>query len=1093
MSRAGFSIRKLMHQRRTWPDSDDDTEETFECSSAKTIRVQYELEQYQQQQSTKDGQQQPKERTSWMDSNASPRKKANRKVPKPITITRHASDDVLLKSGSASRRISSPVLVSSLAGRITPRTPLYTRSSEESLESVGEKTSNQAEWQLHHVHRHPASTAKTSGQIPAYAPPTTTTCSSEQPLVQHSKTKSLSGVCMSTANQPTRPTDYIDNSHLKAPSDGCISTMNQPMPRAKHIDPSYIKTPAVTSNAPLNTAVQNAFEFQRSVQTYTPKYPEFANGVPSPPLDPEEAQDENVHNSKGLSMGQPFTTPVKHGKDGTWFLGDDDEDDVVSENVQRLIRETDEAFKAVSTALAEVKEVSHSHPQTKELQTQLRHLQHTSHVLHAQTHGTKKPLPKIPTITPAYPSVRDLVSPISPTSGRGTVASRKSASPLSPPSNLLRSPTRGTSISKAKRGAKSPGRPKTPRSASFDLSPAKPGPSGPSSKSLNGHRYQHSYHRSLSKLNVTADNVTEKLFNGRFGIHRMEVEEIVTPGQVESFRLARLAKAEAEAEDETRRSTSNETIRSVSGSIDDEDSSNATTTNHMPLGPLHLQTLPSRTGNSVANAAANVLSPVVEVPTPRSFGFDFNKGRPQQDLFNNDLLTPPDNTKEFGKGQNLIVTPPPTPPQKHCLAVPNSDVASQSQVLDEDESMSLISLGLQRLLPNKPSRRQGHSRANSSSSRVPILPTIPEVNTTGSTQNDEKVTQSQGSTTSEHAEQKATAPADSGANPFFREDHDYIWLVSPAYTQNMPTIQHGPIRLAKDDLVNHGAINSIEAKLMASPDETMDWIAFQMAILGGAGDLYSNPDDFLTRDAQEDLVDDLCEWFEGFNLPANALGHLITKKENSKPISTPLTPASSLPKASPRTPHSARTTRTNKTHRYQQRQPATNDSASSKATLGREDVIVETTEEVDHSESMPIPVSTEHPSGFWNTQPFDASRFYSGSSCGIKRWTLEGHPKRYQGPCIDVEKANNLPNTRNTNTNGFSPKPMHSAKAAVKRGVRESIDSLPQSPMLDLVMTTAVDGSKDFVPMGYNLGHDLGDFLKWESEHVYASGFYGAD
>ena len=59
--------------------------------------------------------------------------------------------------------------------------------------------------------------------------------------------------------------------------------------------------------------------------------------------------------------------------------------------------------------------------------------------------------------------------------------------------------------------------------------------------------------------------------------------------------------------------------------------------------------------------------------------------------------------------------------------------------------------------------------------------------------------------------------------------------------------------------------------------------------------------------------------------------------------------------------------------------------------------------------------------------------------------------------------------------------------------MREGVDSLPQSPMLDLVMTTAVDGSKEFVPMGYNLGHDLGDFLKWESENVYATAFYGSD
>jgi hypothetical protein len=44
-------------------------------------------------------------------------------------------------------------------------------------------------------------------------------------------------------------------------------------------------------------------------------------------------------------------------------------------------------------------------------------------------------------------------------------------------------------------------------------------------------------------------------------------------------------------------------------------------------------------------------------------------------------------------------------------------------------------------------------------------------------------------------------------------------------------------------------------------------------------------------------------------------------------------------------------------------------------------------------------------------------------------------------------------------------------------------DSLPPSPMLDFVVP---DPSKDIevIPMGFNLGHDLGDFLRWETNHV---------
>lgn len=56
---------------------------------------------------------------------------------------------------------------------------------------------------------------------------------------------------------------------------------------------------------------------------------------------------------------------------------------------------------------------------------------------------------------------------------------------------------------------------------------------------------------------------------------------------------------------------------------------------------------------------------------------------------------------------------------------------------------------------------------------------------------------------------------------------------------------------------------------------------------------------------------------------------------------------------------------------------------------------------------------------------------------------------------------------------------------------RESYASLPQSPMLDLRVIRSEEGDDlDVVPMGYNLGHDLGDFLKWEAEHAYAGDFY---
>ncbi len=49
--------------------------------------------------------------------------------------------------------------------------------------------------------------------------------------------------------------------------------------------------------------------------------------------------------------------------------------------------------------------------------------------------------------------------------------------------------------------------------------------------------------------------------------------------------------------------------------------------------------------------------------------------------------------------------------------------------------------------------------------------------------------------------------------------------------------------------------------------------------------------------------------------------------------------------------------------------------------------------------------------------------------------------------------------------------------------------SLLQSPMLELVVSKDVEGKEYVVPMGFNLGHDLGDYLRWENEFVFEGGY----
>lgn len=254
--------------------------------------------------------------------------------------------------------------------------------------------------------------------------------------------------------------------------------------------------------------------------------------------------------------------------------------------------------------------------------------------------------------------------------------------------------------------------------------------------------------------------------------------------------------------------------------------------------------------------------------------------------------------------------------------------------------------------------------------QAPLLPTIPEVVvTTPDTLAYMNSNQKQSSRT--------FAPVD---------EDDFIFFQSTNYTITQPCFRHGAIRFPKSEVVKG---------MKFDPDDTLDWTAFQMAILGGAGDLFSDPSDFSQRSEAEEIAD-LIDWFEDFGFDHH--GQLVPPSGATSPASTAYSPSSS----------------------------------------------------VSTDINLPIPVEYEHPSGFWNEGHLNTSKFLT-AGCGIRRWTMEGHPKRYN---------------------------------------RESIESLPPSPMMDLVMMRDSDGEPEVVPMGYNLGHDLGDFLRWEAENVYATGVY---
>lgn len=859
--------------------------------------------------------------------------------------------------------------------------------------------------------------------------------------------------------------------------------------------PHEVSQAPTTIMTSANTATNRSNRASYVMNGYIQQKPSaFVHGQPSPPLEPDEFL-AGVINSSDVLREMPSVSTLSLSGENSWFDEDSSQLYDVSDNVQQLIRETDEAFKAVSSALAEARMFPHSPPPSMEnLKSPLQHLQHASR-MHEQA-ATAKPGPthkiQIETASPSSPTPapvgRDSIAP------RPRKASKPYTSLNTKASNTPKHPVIVTnSVAKPKKGPKSP----TPNA--MDGKPRESSaPAKVQFRGTAGHSYKHGHHhsvqKSITKLNQAADKVTDKLSQGRagrLGFFRIEADEVVTSEQVEQFRQNRIAS------EFTAAAKSPETLGSVADLVADECCSDADVE---PFSPEDL--LPR------IEAGINALSPVVEVATPDFF--ELNKAV-MGDL---PILATRDSTRV---GQDPLATPPPTPPQYPF------DTTSK-----DDESMHLKNLGLSKLAHRQPV----HKRSGSSVSHIALLPTIPEVKIKSPLAWD--ASRIGGSQSPEQNGHRAPTPTDANGNPYFEEDADYMFFISNPVTATMPTFQHGRICLAKADLVNAGTINSLESKLLlSSPDETLDWTAFQMAILGGAGDLFSDPDNFLSRDAQEEMVDDLCDWLEDLAYTTSDLGALTDTHPPRKINTTvvvrppPLTPTNLVTPGSVNRSFHDPTQHTSSSSSSHRKAHSGDSSSSSTSSLGSG--LTRSGDSPDHS--IPIAVETEHPSGFWNSattvasqhgssnsssSSSDSERFHGGPR--LKRWTLEGHPKRYQGGAalgpIDVHRANNhhhaeagrgkpLPMTPGSAAAadelaalGGARRPMKSdrkARAAAAATVRESIDSLPQSPMLELRMMTGVDGSKEFVSMGYNLNHDLGDFLKWESEHVYASGFYGAD
>lgn len=427
-----------------------------------------------------------------------------------------------------------------------------------------------------------------------------------------------------------------------------------------------------------------------------------------------------------------------------------------------------------------------------------------------------------------------------------------------------------------------------------------------------------------------------------------------------------------------------------------------------PIEPFHLDDLPTRIG---AAGVQTSMPPSLDAYDSFDFGLDVT----HEDF-------------SLAKGPQRPQTQPPRPKP---LPAP---MAGESE-------MTFHNISFPTPPPKSPLRTSSPRR------QLPPLPTIPEsASASPVAVNPKHFKQLRKQSVRRGPEMKQAKVTD-----------EYIYFPATPFTVTMPTYRHGPVRLSKADV-------RLRSPVQPFVDETLDWTAFQMAILGAPGDFMGDSDD----GEDEKQANDLMHWYEDFNL-----GHggkmLVSKEEEDKyMVRADVKPA----EKKRRTPRAARQAPSLVLPQQVDialtvplpPSPILSEDASRASTPGSPKETAQP--EMVQIRRIPIPLIIERPSGGrWNAR-FEFS---------LGRWVLDDPEEE----CDQQQEQ----------TRGEIKQRMGSTGSTGSTG--SSVGSMPQSPMLDLVVSRAVTGEDYVVPMGYNLGHDLGDFLKWEAENVSCANFQG--
>lgn len=508
------------------------------------------------------------------------------------------------------------------------------------------------------------------------------------------------------------------------------------------------------------------------------------------------------------------------------------------------------------------------------------------------------------------------------------------------------------------------------------------------------------------------ENMTE-LFSGRL-FNKVEVDEMLTEAQLEEFKRRRRMsqfrhqlqelQQQQKKQEQTQEQLDNETPAASKSTSDDPEPTADT-----PIEPFHLEDLPSRIGSAGVNVSGEATKE--ERTGPTFFVADDDEHVERFELSSSDR-------------DELFLGESPS-------SAPNDDATATRGYQPPSPRKSLRGLMAIRKQP-------------------PALPSIPEASSasTPGIRSDELFL--------DHDQQQQRNRQDSNGSGFLDDDEEYVYFRASQCTLAAPAYLHGPIRVAKSDLMPEPTLGGA--------DDGLDWTAFQMAILGGAGDWNSESDDTIRRRTMEE-IDDIIDWWDSFGFEASDIGSLQTEDPElaaqAKARAEAEAAAIAAPHQSPPSPTS------------------TISGGEYYPDVSYNDIKQDNPYSAHHRwETLRRRAAVQ---GLGLPGPKTSEPYASIDS---DLYADRHSSKIYAGPGIDVMAANMGLGTNNSGT----------------RAIRESLASMPQSPMLDLRMigganghdTAADDVDIDVVPMGYNLGHDLGDFLKWEAEHVYAGGYYSS-